>query len=336
MNQVYLCIPAKAILFGEYGVLYGGKAVAVTFFDHCFNISLKIKRLEENSSIKIKSDFFPNQNIQFSIHDNNENKSNDPNIFFFSNLIKPWNSYLENYELNIEIQKSFSPSLGFGSSSALIAGISAGLWQLIYQNKEYLNQIEFWNNIKQSIQNIQGGGSGYDVAVQLAAIENDETDKKTKFWIFQNKLNSIIPNIYPYIPNINLNSLGCFISTNIYSNTTKALHKFQNDKEKLVFANSHSKICESFLELKTIDDLQLIMKNSLEIARSQKILPLHNKKFNDLISIFNSKQISYKSMGAGHGDCLWVLLNKNKIKTECQISESDIPFAFETIGTENE
>ena len=145
MNQVYLCIPAKAILFGEYGVLYGGKAVAVTFFDHCFNISLKIKRLEENSSIKIKSDFFSNQNIQFSIHDNNENKNNDPNIFFFSNLIKPWNSYLENCELNIEIQKSFSPSLGFGSSSALIAGISAGLWELIYQNKEYLNKIEFWN-----------------------------------------------------------------------------------------------------------------------------------------------------------------------------------------------
>jgi hypothetical protein len=41
-------------------------------------------------------------------------------------------------------------------------------------------------------------------------------------------------------------------------------------------------------------------------------------------------------MGAGHGDCLWVLLNKNKLKTECQISESDIPFAFETVRTENE
>ncbi|WP_397601310.1 hypothetical protein [Silvanigrella sp.] len=336
MNQVYLCIPAKAILFGEYGVLYGGKAVAVTFFDPCFKISIKIKRFEDNSSIKIKSDFFSNQIIQFSIHDNNEIIKNDPNILFFSNLIKPWSSYLENCELNIEIQKSFSPSLGFGSSSALIAGISAGLWQLIFQNKEYLNQIEFWNNVKQSIQNIQGGGSGYDVAVQLAAIEKNEIDKNTNFWIFQNKMNSIIPNIHAFEPNISLNNLGCFISTNIYSNTTKALHKFQNDKEKLRYANRHSEICESFLELNTMNNLQILMKKSLEIAHSQKILPIQNKKFNDLISTFNSKQISYKTMGAGHGDCLWVLLNKNKLKTECQISESDIPFAFETVRTENE
>lgn len=335
MNHVHLSIPAKALLFGEYGVLFGGKAIAVTFFDHYFEISLKIKNFEENSSIQIKSDFFTNKNILFSTNDFENSLNQDPNIFFFVNLLKPWKHFLNHSHLEIEIHKSFSPALGFGSSSALIAGVSSALWQLIFQNQDYLNQIEFWNYIKQSITNIQGSGSGYDVAVQLAALKEQETNSKTKCWIFQNKNNSIVPSISHFVPDVSIFNLGCFVSTNIYSNTSKIIRKFQNTKDKKNFANKHAEISDLFLTNQSIENIQICMNKSIKIAKEQDILPTNDIKLNQLISTFNSKQISFKTMGAGHGDCLWVLANKNKLITECRISEIDIPFAFETYGTES-
>ena len=50
-------IPAKAMLFGEYGVLQYLPAVAVTFYDHYFTIRIQImpKPQLEHSVINIKS-----------------------------------------------------------------------------------------------------------------------------------------------------------------------------------------------------------------------------------------------------------------------------------------
>ena len=337
MNRLKISIPAKALLFGEYGVLYGGKAIAVTFFSNCFQISIKIQKITDDGSIKIISDFFPKNAIEFprSYLKNELIFNSDPNIFFFNNLLKPWSDVLKSVELEIQIEKSYSPSLGFGSSSALIAGISRGLWELIYKDKEYLSHPLFWKNIRESIKNIQGKGSGYDVAVQLAASQNNQLNRKLNLWSFQNKEETDIPIIENIILDKNISKYGCFLSTNIYSDTTKAIKKFQNDKNKLIYAKLHSELAAWFLNNQTLEHVKIGMERSLKIAKDQEMLPIENEKFNKLIAILKSQNIPFKTMGAGHGDCLWVLSNKNKLTTECHIPETEIPFAFETYGTES-
>lgn len=337
MNSLHLSIPAKALLFGEYGVLYGGKAIAVTFFSNCFHISIKIQKITEDETVTVQSEFFPRKFIQFPIHElsNNSFSKNDTNIFFFGNLLRPWKKVLKSCKLEIYIEKSYPPALGFGSSSALIAGVSRGLWELIYQNKEYLNSPLFWKNIRDSIKNIQGNGSGYDVAVQLAASQNNPLDNKTKLWIFQNKKESPIPSIQSFIPNEDISKYGCFLSTNIYSNTTQAIKMFQNEKNKLDFAKKHTSLANWFLLNHSVEDLKIGMEKSLKIANQQRILPTNIEKFNRLLSILATQHISYKTMGAGHGDCLWVLTSRKKLAEECHIPETDIPFSFEIYGTES-
>lgn len=336
MNSVRVHIPAKALLFGEYGVLYGGKAIAVTFFNYCFLISIKIYKLNSENNVTIHSDFFPNKTLQFSQSDlNSEILKSETNIFFFVNLLKPWKEVLKPYKIEIHIEKSYSPSLGFGSSSALIAGISRGLWQLIYQNEEYINHSLFWKYIRNSIKNIQGDGSGYDVSVQLAASQNDKLNKKISLWAFQNQEENDIPAIKNFYPNENISNYGCFLSTNIYSDTAKAIHTFHNETNKLNFAKKHSELADWFIINHSIKNLKIGMKKSLQIALEQKIIPTGNIKFNNLLSTLHSQKIPYKSMGAGHGDCLWVLTNKKNLMEKCHIPEADIPFAFETYGTES-
>jgi mevalonate kinase len=335
MNRLHLSIPAKALLFGEYGVLYSGKAIAATFFNTYFHINIHIQKVTQDESISIKSDFFPNKIIQFQRSFLNDKMISlrDRNIFFFFNLLKPWYESLKSYKLEIHIEKSFHPSLGFGSSSALIAGISRGLWQLIYNNEEYLTHALFWKKIRESIKNIQGNGSGYDIAVQLIASQENHINQKLNLWVFQNNKESDIPYIEKLISIDNITNFGCFISTNIYSDTTKAIKTFQIEKNKLNYAKQHSEIANWFLLNQTLENLKIGMEKSLKIAKQQGIIPTDNKKFNQLTSTLNFQNIPYKTMGAGNGDCLWVLANKKKLITECHIPEANIPFAFETYGT---
>lgn len=331
MNCLYLEIPAKALLFGEYGVLYGGKAIAVTFFSNSFKILIKIKKCNISKFIEIKSDFFEEGQIRFPKEylASFDLKEKNTNIMFFVNLLKPWGILLTPYKLEIIIEQSFSPSLGFGSSSALIAGISRGLWEFLYKDNTFLDNPEFWNRVRESILNIQGNGSGYDVAVQLMASQIHQNEKKVGMWIFQNNQNSNVPTIKSFITKENIVKYGCFLSTNIYSDTKKSISSFQNDDNKLNFAKQHAILAENFILNNSIENLKNEMEKSLFIANQQGIVPVENIKFLNLIFRLKTKNISYKTMGAGNGDCLWVLANKSVLTRECSISENDIPFSFE-------
>ncbi|APJ03091.1 mevalonate kinase [Silvanigrella aquatica] len=334
MNRFNVCIPAKALLFGEYGVLYGGRALAVTFFQDYFQISATLKKQSNNCQIKINSDFFNSQSLNISNEQFiQENKSPlDRDSFFFVNLLKPWHLHLKNWDLEFHIENSFSPSLGFGSSSALIAGFSKILWQMIYNNKDYLTSTLFWKNVRTSIQNIQGQGSGYDVAVQLAG--SNITDKNViQFWSFQNQEGSAIPKIESFYPKEHISNLGCFIATHIYSDTKKALKKFQSEKNKLNFAAQHSDIANELYNHNSFEDLALAMQKSLKIAQNQEIIPTESESFNNLLAKLDLFHIPFKTMGAGHGDCIWVLAKKSALIQNCQIPEKNISFAFENYGS---
>ncbi|WP_158996894.1 hypothetical protein [Pigmentibacter ruber] len=337
MHEVNVKIPAKAMLFGEYGVLNHGKAIAVTFDQYFFKFNIKVSsNFKDSSLIKIKSDFFSSKEIEFSSKELELKTPLDKKTLFFIKLLQPWYCYIKNRNIEISILNSYSPSLGFGSSSAIISGIAVAFNSIFLDNKPIFSNPIFWKNIRQSIINVQGKGSGYDVAVQLAHYLSQSENEPIQFWVFQNQEDSEIPNITKFKPKDDINLYGCFLKTNIYSDTKKAIYIFSQDNKKEEFANSHTKLAESFINDSSIKNLNYLMKSAQVIASKQNILPVEETTFNNLIIQLNSYKVTFKTMGAGHGDCLWTLATPDYLINNCKILKDDIVFAFSKVGDLNE
>lgn len=198
--------------------------------------------------------------------------------------------------------------------------------------KAYMNSEEFWEKIRNSLKFIQGNGSGYDVGVQLVASENATCNTRPQFWVFQNQKGNSIPIIEKLDIKNDTTCFGSFILTHIYSDTAKAVKKFLGEKNKTIIAAKHAQLAENFLVDSSLISLKNEMGKSQKIAIDQGLLPMENKKFYMLVTLLKDKNIPFKTMGSGHGDCLWVLANKETLINECQIPEKDISFMFENMG----
>ncbi len=318
---------AKGMLFGEYAVLQGFPAVAVTFPSPCFLIDLTLLQPADNGKITIKSAFFRVKEIEFASSSLDESVEKDEDSFFFKNLLAPWSKFLKECHLTIDIKTSFMPSLGFGSSSAIIAGISAFLAEyfLGFENaSDLLSSEEFWLKLRESLMRIQGNGSGYDIGVQLASYSRRFSH--TQCWKYLNQLEK--KTAVPLIENFGENSLdmktwGCFVKTHSYSNTSKVLNKFQTQKNKYQLVEALGEISNLFLQQPTTENIAFLMKESREIC---------SNFFSDdlfLQDIFKRlDSVPFKTMGAGGGDCLWVLCSQAEL-IKLGFQESDIAFAFE-------
>ena len=229
---------------------------------------------------------------------------------FFYQLLLPWNEYLTNLDVSIEILESFESSLGFGSSSAIIAGISLAL-------QEYfsLSNVQLWEMVRKSIVNIQGRGSCYDVGVQIAAILSGE--KNLSCWSFQNQKNTCVPLVQKLnIPANLVRQYGCFLKTHIYSDTKKILARpIEHDIYKL-----HGELALNFLHDFSLENLKNLM------IQAQNLFICSENLENLVLKL---QGLNFKSMGAGYGDCLWVLCSKNKL-IERGFLEEDIAFSFES------
>ncbi|WP_186645740.1 hypothetical protein [Fluviispira vulneris] len=331
MPQISFYVPAKAMLFGEYGVLYSGRAIALTFYQHTFHIDIHLQPTQSDGKVTVKSSFFTENPLEFKLTESLNSKDNR-DLNFFKNLLFPWKQNLQNKDLQIEIKNSFNPDLGFGSSSALIAGISKGLWLLLFNEKDFMNNEEFWKAVRESLNCIQGSGSCYDVAVQLAASQENIPFDKTQLWLFQNRQESSIPIIENFTLSDSIENYGFFIKTRVYSDTSKIVKGFQSQENREKHASEHALLADKFIEDSSLLNTIYLMKMSLEIAQRQNLLPRNNLNLNILLDKLNDMQIPYKTMGAGHGDCLWVLYDKNKFIKDFKINDSDIPFAFTTNG----
>lgn len=326
-----ILVPAKAMLFGEYGVLAYGNAIAVTFYDHQFLIELIIESNKKNldSCFTIESSFFKNNKIHFSYKDIIENNSNSENSFFI-NLLKPWTDELKNFCLHLKVVNFYSPSLGFGSSSAIIAGFNKGLWSYFYPSINALKNEFFWKKIRQTVELIQGVGSAYDIAVQYASCENKKNS--IQLWRFKNSPNSVVPLIEEYNPTELISAYGCFIKTHIYSDTKESLKIFLDSQKKEIIAKQHTKICEDFIKNSSIKNTIKCIKNAFDLALEQGILPLHNNELKKRVDALLKYNIPFKTMGAGYGDCLWTLASSEQLLTQQIVTESEISFAFEKYG----
>ena len=324
-------VPAKALLFGEYGVMYGYDALAVTFWEHTFSIEVSFRKTG-NNSLEVKSDYFDSgflkiENV-FETQDNFSFLSKSER--FFRSLFIPWQSFLRDNSFRISILHSYPKSLGFGSSSAIIASFISTL--LIYlkesfhDKENYIVEEDIWKRLYRTLELSQFRGSGYDIAVQRASLQEGKNIKMLpSFWKF--RMNSFNK---PYLDKVELSNsvrdFGCFVKTGIYSDTSEAIGTFESlrHKDKVEFAKSHGELASEFLAEPNLAQLESLMRRSVTLAKKQNILKV---KETSLLNKLENNDIAYKTLGAGLGDCIWVLESPERL-TSLGFKSSDIVYCF--------
>lgn len=345
MKPMRVKIPAKAMLFGEYGVLAGGKALVCLLPNIFFDIEIDTKSLSlknetlssesvsefEHTHIFVKSDFFKNGFCDFYLK-SEQILSSDSAVSsrgliagssestFFKNALTPWAEHLKSCKINITIHQSFPPDLGFGSSSSIITALSYALFCFVYEHAPTITDECLWTKIRDSLRFAQGTASGYDVGVQMAHVieSHNKNDSKVQtnkpsFWIYQNQSTTHVPHIQLWTQldhEPHLSWLGCFVKTEIYSDTKKAVKTFTNlsQDDKTFFMTEHTKIAETFLHSPNKETLIKCMDQSITLAKQQDIFVE-----TELTQTLISKNIPFKTMGSGCGDCLWVLHDMTQI-----------------------
>ncbi len=330
-------VPAKAMLWGEYGVLGGGPAVAISLPQFEFVCDFEVsERQNENVALFVESEFLANGSVSVLQSDLfNITAQSDRDIRFFAGACAPWKSLFQNHSVRMKVVRSFAPSLGFGSSSALIAALHRVFARMLWGTSKILDEKLFWQRVFDSLLRVQGGGSGYDVAVQSAALhfQDEEACQCVRAWQFS-RCDDI-----PFLAEIcipDVSNFGFFLATHVYSDTAKAIQKSVGEKR---FWDAHAEIARAFLENPCKDVLAGLMSRSRCIAREQGILPSANDgtPFAELCFVLDNWQIPWKHMGSGLGDCVWVAASSHALASAihpvtCRPLLEEIVFQFSENG----
>lgn len=150
--------PGKLMLFGEHAVIYD-KPCIVASVDHRISVSLE-KRNDNNIILTA-----PELNIKNQIISDNLEKSHFKKVSF---ILAAVNKFFKKCDLksglDIKTQSEFSDKIGLGSSSAVIVATIKGLSELF---KIKMNEKEIFDLSYQTVLDVQGLGSGFDVAAAV-------------------------------------------------------------------------------------------------------------------------------------------------------------------------
>ena len=356
------------MLFGEYGVLCGGTAFAVTVPEVFFEVAFELVpfansqilsqknsvenflphveyNLEIGFEISLFSDFFADKKLLLSLDKIAQVEAQSSTQFlpqneqFFSALFAPFAFELSRLfqqgfsGLRIEVRRAFSPALGLGSSSALIAAVHTACRHLLGLPFD-------WSKALRSLHLVQGKGSGYDVAVQMAARSFSQQHKasqgiagqQNQLWKFdpgQPRQEEVSTWAQPQTCPLPWKEMGVLLESGVYSNTALALESsgsgsFESSETlessktakqgSARFAAEHAHIAADFLNLQSSNDLACLMKRSLDVAFLQGIVCQDASPLGRFVSFLKHLGYPFKSMGAGHGDCFWVLAQTSDLK----------------------
>jgi mevalonate kinase len=330
-------VPAKAMLFGEYGVLEGGPAVAVSFPQFVFVCEFQFfKRRNENVALLVESDFFSNGALSVALSDlDNPSQTSSRDVCFFAGACAPWKELFHNFTLKMKVLRSFEPSLGFGSSSALIAAIHRTFARIVWGTANIIDENIYWERVFDTLRRVQGGGSGYDVAVQSRALwfHDQEQQSSVRAWRYDRCEN--VPSLQELcFPD--LADFGFFLASHVYSNTSEAIKTCAREKR---FLDGHAHIAHEFLKNPGKNVLVELMSRSRAVAREQGILPSVNNgtPFAELCFVLDNWKIPWKHMGSGLGDCVWIAAPAELLASAIhpvthRPLREDIVFQFSLIG----
>jgi len=294
-NKIMVSAPGKLILLGEHAVVYD-RPVIVTAVD---------QRLFAEVSISDESDFVldaPDVNvIGYQKNLKNLGKGEIPKgaefvEFAVLNFIKKFCKKLPG--VRIKTTSQFSADFGFGSSSASVVCVIKALSLMTELN---LSNEDLFKISYQAVLDIQGVGSGFDVA---SAIWGGTIRFVTGGKEIRPIRHSDLPMVVGY--------------TGIKADTAKLVNevagKFKNDPAKVnrIFDAISKLVNDSEIELMESDWERVgkFMDFNHEYLRD---LGVSSEKLEDLI-LASKKAGAYgaKLSGAGGGDCMIALVDDNR------------------------
>ncbi len=351
MRFLRLRVPGKAMLFGEYGALQGGTVAAVACGSVFFEIEVTLDTSILPGVCIIESTFFDSGTLLLDLNQINFQVSEIPTQHsFFSSIIHPWKKEIVGLKsgIRIHILKSFCPSLGLGSSSAILAAAHFAFSNLILGNtfcidfkklnghKTFTIENSFWIKAMQSLHLMQGKGSGYDVAVQLASLQiidsaDGNVSQSLEYFgdlLFNyrsiNNSNNLNKSDEKYFvsPDLKLipfstlrktdllkkTPMGFLLGSGIYSSTTQALKSHKT----AAFLNSNSQLAADFFEGKR--PLCELMAESRQLSLAAGLWGSGESSYYQLALQLEENGIHFKTMGAGHGDCFWIAENPERLR----------------------
>lgn len=330
-QKLVLSVPAKAMLFGEYGVLRGGPAAVFVFSRFCMTLEFSLASgvKSDISFCELQSDFFA-QPVRLAVQEI-EHTAGSQCEYETRNLacyLNGFADFLNDKQLFVRVLQSFSPALGFGSSSALLSAFQLALSHL--SGSTALTP-DYWQRIYRALILLQGKGSGYDIAVQSwsTAREQPQDDALLHFLNTDTSRRNLQPAISPIrMLREDMLQLGCFVQTGIRSDTRAVLNSQTERPDE--FYEKQSEWAQRFIDNPSAAQAAELCRESSHWARRNGLLPA-TRDLKALTDAFDAQQIAWKTMGAGHGDCLWVMASRDQIDDIILLTGAKSPavcFAF--------
>lgn len=287
MKKVTVSAPGKLMLFGEHAVVYGHPCIVTAVDQRMF---LTAEKNEAEEFVLNASDV---DVLNYSKPVNEIGKGEIPKGAKFieialKNVIKAHKIKISG--LKISTKSEFKSTFGFGSSSASTVGTVKAISELFNLN---LSKKEIFDISFKTVLDIQGKGSGFDVA---AAIYGG-----TLYFVTGGKV----------IEELKLKSLPLIVGysgvkADTVSLINKVSKKFGNNEIRLgQIYNEMEKIAEKAKKEIVFENWEAIGKLMHENQKLLKELGVSTKKLDQMIKgAEKAGAYGAKLSGAGGGDCM--------------------------------
>jgi mevalonate kinase len=308
MQKVETSAPGKLMLFGDHSVVYGHPCI-VTAIDQRIRVSAT-KSNQPTFSLSA-----PDLGLKEYLKPMEELAERDvpKSVSFLENLYKV---FLEEHPqkggITIETKSDFLSTFGFGSSSAVTAAFGRALTEL-YEIEA--DNFEIFRWCYQAVLNVQGVGSGFDIAAALWG--------GTLYYVTPAKTVDVLP----------VDQLPMTVGyTGIKADTPTIVRMVQTQRDKYP-----DKIENIFSEITAITELArqaIKIKDWLLVGelmtKNQELLnelQVSSQELDSLITAANEAgAYGAKLSGAGGGDCMIALASDS--------GQSEIENAIEHAGGE--
>jgi mevalonate kinase len=159
MRKVKVSTPGKLMLFGEHAVVYN-RPCMVAAVDRRFEV--EVERIEAEEMLVQASGvgIYDYRKPLKALGETRVTKE----LRFVEVVVKKFYQNHQNGGVKIETKNHFSSEHGFGSSAAVTVGLSKALHELF---KIKITKNELFNFCYQVVLEVQGVGSGFDIAAAL-------------------------------------------------------------------------------------------------------------------------------------------------------------------------